>query len=520
MKSLNTLLFLSLMSLCGCSDLSEPDSHDNGTQSNVTDIPTDISLPRNAGVRYKLTFTASESWKIYPYEAKSTYTDLFGEGKIHILNSDYNMAESVDITDWCSVSPSSGEAGAAEVMVTLDANEGDTGRKAVLVVESAGDKVMFTVEQTTLDKSQMPEYDDSYETPQEPENPEEPEDPTDPENPENPENPGDPENPENPENPGDPENPENPEHPDEPGIDVPPVKPHISFSDSEFARLALLYYDADGDGGISEEEIADVTVLDEAFSGIKAGSMDDLRLFLSLRSLTLTASSSVRNICLGYGNKIERVDLSGSSVEEVDLSGCGGIKEIVCTGASSLRLMTLPRQMPSLSVLELAGTAVEELAVSDAPALVAMEYTGTLGSLRSLSLDNVGIETLTLSGTPVEKVVLSRMTRLENADISGNGTLTEVAVTEAGVLTSLSIAGCAVQQIDLSGAPSLESFTCDGNPLQSLDISANRAMRTISLSGVPDANGKGKLNIYMAFDAKDPEIIPDDGRITIKIKAE
>lgn len=466
-----------MISLAGCADNGAADAPNGDTQGKITDIAVDITLPRNAGVRYKLTFTAAENWKIYPYEAKSSYIDLSGDSEIRILNSDYNM----DLPDWCTVSPSSGEAGRAEVMLTLTANDSQAKREAKFVVEAAGDKVIFTVIQTTVDKSQMPEYDDSYE---------------------------DPENPESPEDPGT-ENPENP-----------PLKPHITFDDNEFARLCLLCYDTVGDGGISEDEIADITSLDERFGDINTDRLSDLRYFPSLKSLTLTASSTVRSVDLGYENKIERVSVSGSVVEEMDLSGCGGITEIACGNALSLNKIALPAAMPSLSVFELENTAVEELAIANAPALRKMEYVGTLGSLRSLRLDNVGIETLTISGTPVETVRLSNMPGLKVADMSNNARLTDITITGAEALTDLSVADCAVTQTDLTGAPSLVSFRCDRCPLQSLDLSVNREIRTVSAEGVPDANGRGKLNIYVAFDAETPEIIPEDDRIVIKIKTE
>ncbi len=492
MKTLETIFFVCLMSLTGCIDNDFREDPVTERHDKITDLPTDISLPRNEGVRYRLTFNASDSWEIYPYEAESSYINLSESDKIRILNPDYNM---VRLADWCTISPTEGEAGMAEAMVTLAANDGPSEREAKFVVEAGGDKVIFTVVQTTADKSQMPEYDDSYETPQEPDDPQ---------------NPSDPEAPDDPHDPDDPQNPTDPE---------PPAEPRISFDDPEFARLCLQCYDTDGDGGISEDEIAGVTCLDDAFSGIKAERLSDLRHFPSLVSLTLTSASTVKSVELGYDNKIERVCVSGSVVERMDLAGCGGIKEIVCDDALSLRTMTLPAAMPSLSVLELENATVEELTVSGAPLLKEIGHIGTLDNIRSLTLDNVGAETLTLSGTSVESVALSRMPNLGSVDLSENSRLGQLTITDAGALSSLSFAGCAIEQIDLAGAPELVSLCCDRNPLQSLDISRNRNVRTVSAAGVPDANGKGKLNIYVAFDAEDPEIIPhEDDRIKLRIK--
>ncbi len=249
--------------------------------------------------------------------------------------------------------------------------------------------------------------------------------------------------------------------------------------------------------------------------------MSDLRLFPSLRSLTLTALSTVRSIDLGYDNKIERVCVSGSGVEYMDLSGCGGITEIECANASSLGRIVFPESMPFLSVLELENTAMEELSVINAPELESIGNIGTLKNIRSLSLDNVGIESLTLSGTSVETVAISRMPRLKDMDLSGNSGLTVVTITDAGALSTLSVASCSIPRIDLAGAPALVSLCCDHNPLRSLDISANKKIETLSAVGVPDANEAGKLTIYMAFDSDTPVIIPeDDERIVIKTKTE
>ncbi len=84
------------------------------------------------------------------------------------------MTDEASVAGWCTVSPLKGGAGRAEVMLTLTANESQAKREAKFVVEAAGDKVIFTVVQTTVDKSQMPEYDDKYEIPDDPDNPDDP----------------------------------------------------------------------------------------------------------------------------------------------------------------------------------------------------------------------------------------------------------------------------------------------------------------------------------------------------------
>lgn len=116
--------------------------------------------------------------------------------------------------DYVSISPSSGNASATTVVMTVDVEKNETAEQRVATIRMKFDETVINVNVTQ--EAGTPPVQGDPENPDEPDEPETPDTPDTPETPENPDDPETPENPDTPDTPDTPEDPEVPETPDTP----------------------------------------------------------------------------------------------------------------------------------------------------------------------------------------------------------------------------------------------------------------------------------------------------------------
>ena len=574
------LFLLSLvLLLSACNERNEKrDGESSFDLAEYIDIPKDIALPKNNGVCYLLTFNAPEKWSITPKIVNGSKIDTSKSGKGQLLNSDYNNSL---VSEWYEITPSSGDAGEAEVMITLDENSAGQERSETFTLRCGEGFLDFSLIQTTLDREDMPDYDDSHEKPSDGGSDGDGQDGN-----------GD----------GDGQDGDGTEEPD-----PEPIPPHIIFDDSEFERLSLLYYDLNADGYISEEEVASISELHSDFSTANISSGSDLRHFVSLRRFAYHGSS-LRELNLSNNRLLEEIDVSASKLETLDVSGCSSIVSLVCSGSVSLETLLLPTSMSSLTELKLDnagiisgmfnlsqcpivktvdisftkiegldvsgcesitslvcsgatelktlvlpteatmltrlrldGTAISSLTIANAPKLSDVEQVVSgITSLNELTLDNLeAVRFLFLNDTNISRMVLRNLPSLTKIDLPRNQLLSTLELTGLGSLWALNVTNCSLSVLDLSECESLKTFSCKGNkfstldlskcvsletidcsenPLYPLDVSASPNIATIDVSGVTEINGRDKLMVYINSSCNPSVIYKDGENVTIRVR--
>ena len=125
--------------------------------------------------------------------------------------------------DYVSISPSSGNASATTVVMTVDVEKNETAEQRVATIRMKFDETVINVNVTqeagtppVQGDPDTPVTPDEPDTPDTPDTPDDPENPDEPDEPETPDTPDTPETPENPDDPGTPENPDTPDTPDTP----------------------------------------------------------------------------------------------------------------------------------------------------------------------------------------------------------------------------------------------------------------------------------------------------------------
>lgn len=481
------VLPLAAILLAGCNsneergDLTEPIK-----DGEITGLETHITLPRNGGASYKLIFETPDSWTISEYHPT---------GSSMLFAPEPRVRKPTDAAySWCAISPMNGRDGASEAMVRLDENSGSP-RRAKFVLSSGDQSVIFTVEQTDCDKSDMPEYDDCYET-----------------------TPGDDNAPDNdsPDN-DSPDNDDTSDDNDTP-VDNTPPKEHIAFIDSIFGRLALLHYDTDGDGGISPDEIEHVEELAPEFSCVSAASLADVAKFKSLKVFRYDGAT-VESIDLSANKRMEHVMVSGIGLRRLNLAGCDRLSGLFCDGATSLEELVLPGNAHNLSDLQLKGVALTCLNVTNAPMLSDLGSIKSVKSLKRISLRGLGrMCELDLAGMSLDEVEVSDMESLRSLTLSKNASLSSIKISSTPSLTHLLFAHCNVGSIDLSGVTTLEEVVCSYNPLRSLDVSTNRQLKSVSAYGVSQMNGRDRFTVWKSYDADTDPHISADGNWELRAK--
>jgi Leucine-rich repeat (LRR) protein len=186
-------------------------------------------------------------------------------------------------------------------------------------------------------------------------------------------------------------------------------------------------------------------------------------------------------------DNLESMTLEMIDSRTIDVSGLRGLKKLDLAGLDELSSLVL-KDNAKLETLDVTGTALKVLDISQVPNLKCLSYSGT-----SLSVD-VGkmskLEELSCSETGLEKLVapasliyldcrdnelnsldVSSCTRLQRLGVSGNplGALNVSACTE---LISLYAAGCELIKVELSNNRRLRILDLAGNRLSALHTGA------------------------------------------------
>ncbi|MCL2083172.1 MAG: hypothetical protein FWH04_08085 [Oscillospiraceae bacterium] len=225
---------------------------------------------------------------------------------------------------------------------------------------------------------------------------------------------------------------------------------------------------------ITYSELANITSL-RLGSNVK--SLDDLKYFKSLTSLT------IENL-----NHIKEADLSGCpNLERISLLRARRLRKIDVSNNTKLR--TLELSDAKIDVLELSNnTELEELMLENC-SLAGLDLSNNTKLKRFKA--SVPIRNLELSGNtelrwldisaPITELDLSNNTKLETL-LANNLRIAELDLSSSAELTSLRITNTHISMLDLSGNTELTRLVLSGNLLSVLDVNMCQKLASLSLN--------------------------------------
>lgn len=228
-----------------------------------------------------------------------------------------------------------------------------------------------------------------------------------------------------------------------------------NFPDDNFRNYISTVFDPDGDGIITDDEIAGITGIEAVGLGIK--SMKGIEYFTALEYLTCD------------GNELTELDLSGNP----ELRGLSTNNNQL----SSLNVSNNPKlyqvwlsfnflteadftQNPELAILDCRHNLLTSLNVSDNPNLISLAF----GNFEEWEKDVSKWE-----GNRIRTIDLSNNLLLENLSCEGN----EMESLNISGNTSLKTLYCGwnnISALDISNNPLIMHLDCGGNNLTALNV--------------------------------------------------
>ena len=221
-----------------------------------------------------------------------------------------------------------------------------------------------------------------------------------------------------------------------------------NFPDPVFRDYVSINFDTDGDGYLSDEEIAAVTSIDCSGTEEAPGSIASLKgveHFTALETLNCYYNK-LTSIDLSSNSKLWALNCADNQIHQLDL-GSNPLKYLFCARNQIASLDVKNRA--SLSYLDCSGNPVG-----------ALDLTGC-SELSYLKCINCGLQSLNVSVSPKISSVECTSNALTSLDVSGCDTL-----------ISLNCQDNSLSALNLTGCTTLENLECSGNSLTNLDLSS------------------------------------------------
>jgi len=234
------------------------------------------------------------------------------------------------------------------------------------------------------------------------------------------------------------------------------------FPDSNFMEF-VKKYDTDGNGKLSDEEIAAVEYIYTSYQGIS--NFQGIEYFTSMTELTVV-EPTLYTIDLSKNPGLTTFNCGYSSLYMLDLSKNPGLLYVNCGSNSNLIQLDVSKNTALMS-LECYYCSLSKLDVSNNTALRSLSCGNN--QLKELDVSkNTALYTLMCNNNPLEKLDLSQNTRL----------------------ASLWCFDTQLTELDLSHNPALKELQCFfNNGLKKIDISPCAALVDLVKTTQPDENG-------------------------------
>ena len=269
-----------------------------------------------------------------------------------------------------------------------------------------------------------------------------------------------------------------------------------SFPDVVFRLYVLNTLDTDGNGSLSNREIAAVTSLNLKYKEII--SLKGIEYFTSLTSLDC-GDNYLKTLDLSRNTALTSLRCGWNRLTNLDISGCTKLTTLVCAN-NQLAMLDL-NACPALKSLTCYNNKLSELELGSTPALTSLSCYGN--SLTSLNLNPCpGLTTLNCNDNQLTSLDfgnndtlmslycgnnllpsldLSRHLSLSELDC-GNNQLTSLELSNNAALTSLTCSNNQLTSLNLSSNYSLTSLSCGSNQLKSLNLGNNLSLTSLNCS--------------------------------------
>ncbi len=251
-----------------------------------------------------------------------------------------------------------------------------------------------------------------------------------------------------------------------------------NFPDPDFREI-VDEYDQDGDGFLSEEEIANVHSLH--IEDKRVESMKGIKFFTSLEELECIDISALKELDISGCTALKELYCYCNSLKDLDISECTALEKLICSD-NKLTALDVSR-CTALKNLDCHGAHyLTNLDVSRCATLENLDC--SFSDLKSLNVSGcIALKELDCSGTYyLTDLDVSGCATLENLDCSGSA-LKNLNVSGCKTLKELDCSFTDLTVLDVSGCATLENLHCHGADLKNLNVSGCTALNELDCSG-------------------------------------
>ena len=245
-----------------------------------------------------------------------------------------------------------------------------------------------------------------------------------------------------------------------------------NFPDEAFRKYVTEKIDADKDGKLSSEEIAQAESINASYLGIC--DLTGIEFFTELKELCCIGDDiGLRYLDVSKNTKLEILRCERNNLLTLDLSNNADLTELWCSQ----------------------NTGIDDLDLSHNTRLAKLSCYGN--SLTHLNISgNKSLVFLDCSSNQLTELDAHENTELVKLDCHENQ-LKTLDVSDCQKLTELTCYGNRIEKLDISSNTALIKLNCESNCLAFLDVSSNRQLNSLSCSynclAFVDLSHNGKL---------------------------
>ena len=229
-----------------------------------------------------------------------------------------------------------------------------------------------------------------------------------------------------------------------------------TFPDEKFRAYILKNIDKDGDGYLSETEIAETTSITCRARSIS--SLKGIECFAALEYL-YCSENNLTQLDVSKNTALEVLYCSENNLTQLDVSKNTALEALDCL-KNNLTQLDVSKNT-ALEALYCFENNLTQLDVSKNTALEDLYCSGN--NLTQLDVSkNTALEVLDCSGNNLTQLDVSKNTELQDLDCSGNN-LTQLDVSKNAKLCELKCYNNNISQLDVSNKSNLRILSCDRN---------------------------------------------------------
>ena len=253
------------------------------------------------------------------------------------------------------------------------------------------------------------------------------------------------------------------------------------FPDDNFRKYISQNFDTNGDGVLSEGEIAKV----KAIVIYDSTRLNGIEVFYDLKGLY--CGNQLSELDVSKNTALEMLICTASQLSKLDVSKNVALKTLHCDH-NQLSKLDVSKNV-ALEDLDCSNNQLGELDVSKNAALEYLYCSNNRLSKLDVS-KNAALKYLSCRNNQLSKLDVSKNAALEELDCSNNQ-LGELDVSKNVALKTLHCDHNQLSELDVSKNVALKYLDCDYNQLSELDVSKNAALKTLYC----DSNRLSKLDV-------------------------